>query len=225
MLLIVTSRKKFETEVSKQATEACDQIMNEMGAEIHDDLIQKLSIFRLYLDRLENSAHLSKDLADIFTGMRTDFENVSQAVRRVSRRLMPLTMEGDSFRTSIEVLCQNMESTKSGNVHFESTGEEKSISAIDQTHLYRIIQELIHNAFKHSSAWHIWVRLKWEANGIVVEVEDDGTGVHHIPKFVDRLRKKYNTLKMRSRVLGASITYQHGHRGLLAKVALSLKQS
>ena len=57
MPIIITSRKKFDIEISKRAAEICDQIILEMGAELHDDLIQKLSIFRLYLDRLERSVH------------------------------------------------------------------------------------------------------------------------------------------------------------------------
>ncbi|MEJ7646697.1 MAG: ATP-binding protein [Chryseolinea sp.] len=222
MSIIVSSRKNFDSAIARQATEACDQIMNEMGAEIHDDLIQKLSIFRFYLDRLEGSGPMNKEVEELIINMRTDFENVSQAVRRVSRRLLPMKMEHDSFRTSIEVLCQNMESCKAGNIHFEHAGIEKNISAVNQTHLYRIIQELIHNAFKHSSAWHIWVRLTWESTKVIVEVEDDGIGVHNIPNFMDRLRKKYNTLKMRTRILGGSITYIQGEKGLLAKVELPI---
>ncbi|HTE30080.1 MAG TPA: ATP-binding protein [Chryseolinea sp.] len=222
MGLIVTSRKSFDAAVSRQATEACDQIMNEMGAEIHDDLIQKLSIFRLYMDRLETSGYITKEMEQLFTGMKTDFENVSQSVRRISRRMMPVRMENDSFIVSVEMLCQNMESTKSGNIHFEHSGVEQNMPVVMQTHLYRIIQELIHNAFKHSSAWHIWVRLKWETSKVTVEVEDDGTGVHHIPKFIERLRKKYNTLRMRTRLLGASITYLQGSKGLLAKVEIPI---
>ncbi len=222
MSIIISSRKKFESAIARQATEACDQIMNEMGAEIHDDLIQKLSIFRFYIDRLEGSGPMNREAEELIIDMRTDFENVSQAVRRVSRRLLPVKMEYDSFKTSIEVLCQNMESCKSGNIHFEHMGIEKNIPAVSQTHLYRIIQELIHNAFKHSSAWHIWVRLRWENTGVIVEVEDDGNGVHNIPNFMDRLRKKYNTLKMRTRILGGSITYHQGDKGLLAKVELPI---
>ncbi|MEO8472715.1 MAG: ATP-binding protein [Chryseolinea sp.] len=222
MPLILTSRKKFDAQVSLQATEACDQIMNEMGAEIHDDLIQKLSIFRLYMDRLEGSVPFSNDIEDIFIKMRTDFENVSQAVRRISRRLMPVKMENDSFNATLELLCQNMENVKPGNIHFENFGVERKLSSVSQVHLYRIIQELIHNAFKHSSAWHIWVRLNWEPNKVTVEVEDDGTGLNQIPRFLDKLRTKYNTLKMRSRILGASITYVNGRRGLLAKIELPI---
>lgn len=215
------SNKKFELEVSKRSTEACDQIISEIGAEVHDDLIQKLSIFQLYLDRLERSSHNPEETSMLLIKMHADFDNVVQTVRKISRRLMPVRMENDSFEHGIALLCQNMERPGAGNVHLECTGSEKTFSMHVKTYLYRIIQELIHNAFKHSSAWHIWVRMKWEDLRLTIEVEDDGSGFHRITEFIDNLRKKHNTLKMRSLVIGAAITYHHGEKGLLARVNYS----
>jgi len=216
MAIIFLSRREFDLEVSKNATEACDQIISEMGAEVHDELIQKLSIFQLYIDRLERSTHNAEETATLLIKMRADFDSVVQTIRKISRRLMP--MESDTFQHGMALLCQNMERPGAGNVHFDCTGFENSIPTQVQTYLYRIIQELIHNAFKHSSAWHIWVRMNWEDTRLVMEVEDDGSGFHRISEFIENLRKKHNTLKMRSVVIGATITYHHGEKGLLAKI-------
>ena len=222
MAILFISSAKLETEISKRATEVCDQIISEMGAEVHDDLIQKLSILGLYIDRLERSASNPEELETLLISMRADFENVVQSVRRISRKLMPVQLDDASLQTSLELLCQNMERPGAGNIHFICSGEQMNISTFDQTHLYRIAQELIHNSFKHSAAWHVWVRLKWDPNRLTLEVEDDGTGFQRIPEFIGRLRKKNNTLKMRSQVIGASITYHHGPKGLLAKVTFPL---
>jgi signal transduction histidine kinase len=74
MPIIFTSSKKLDAEISKRAAEICDQITMEMGAELHDDLIQKLSIFRLYLDRLERSSHSSSETEALLINMRTDLK-------------------------------------------------------------------------------------------------------------------------------------------------------
>jgi signal transduction histidine kinase len=221
MPIIFTSQKKLETEISKRAAEVCDQISQEMGAELHDDLIQKLSIFRLYLDRLERSAHNPAETEALLINMRTDFESVIQSVRRISRKLMPEHINNDSLNTSIELLCRDSEKPGLGNIYYECTGTEQNIAAVCRIYLFRIIQELIHNAFKHSAAWHIWVRLHWTQKKLVIEVEDDGSGFHKISEFIERLRKKNNTLKLRSQVIGASITYHHGEKGLLVKINYS----
>ena len=51
-----------------------------------------------------------------------------------------------------------------------------------------------------------------------IEVEDDGTGFTKIPEFIDSLKKKYNTLRMRSDVIGARILFSPGKNGLSATV-------
>lgn len=217
------SPQGLEKEVSRRVAEACDQITSEMGAEIHDDLIQKLSVFSLYLDRLERSASDPTEIERLLLGMRTDFENVIQSIRRISRQLMPVQNSGGSFEESVRLLSQNMERPGAGNIHLTFKGEERPFTPTDRLYILRIIQELIHNAFKHSAAWHIWVRVEWRDQTVMIEVEDDGSGFHKISEFIDRLRRKNNTLKMRSQTLGASLTYHQGQKGLLARLEYKVK--
>ncbi len=219
-LPVLMSAEKLESEISRRATEACEQIITEMGAELHDDLIQKLSIFRLYMDRLERSANDVKESEALLIKMQSEFKEVVQSVRKISRQLMPVRMDDDSFQKGIEMLCQNME-RGTEHVHFESNGEEQKIPLQSETYLYRVIQELVHNAFKHSSAWHIWVRLKWSQGRLILEVEDDGTGFHKMDEFIERLRMKHNSLRMRTQAIGASLKYDRGERGLLARIEYS----
>ncbi|RAW01661.1 sensor histidine kinase [Pseudochryseolinea flava] len=215
---VFSSRERFDAEIAKQASEACEQITTEMGAEIHDDLIQKLSIFRLYIDRMERSLQHPDEIENIVLKMRGEFQEVVDAVRKISRQLLPAKMEGESFQDTINILCQNMSRGGTDLIHFSGQGETRDIPPSIEIHLYRIVQELINNAFKHSVAWHIWVRLTWQSDALIIEVEDDGTGFHKLDEFIERLRKKHNTLRMRAQVINGTIQYQHGQRGLLATV-------
>lgn len=215
---IILPKKKFETTLSQQAMELCESIIEEMGAELHDDLIQKLSVFQLYIDRLERSTSDSAECEAIALKMQTEFQAVTQSVRRISRQLMPVHMEGQTFCDRIKTLCQNMEYAGASHIHFQTQGTELSINPQAERYLHRIIQELIHNAFRHSSAWHIWVTLTWNHYTLVIEVEDDGTSVTHLQEFISKLQGKYNTLKMRVQTIGATISYQKGKNGLLARV-------
>jgi signal transduction histidine kinase len=219
-MLLFISRKKIEKEISKRSAETCDQIISEMGAELHDDLIQKLSIFRFYIDCIEQSASDPIEIESLAIKMRGDFEQVIRSVKNISRRLLPASLEGDTLVNMLGMLCQNMEQPGIGHIHFENKGTPKQLGNVLEMHLLRIVQELIHNAFKHSSAWHVWVRLNWDTDRLIIEAEDDGSGFSKIPEFIQKLKKKNNTLKMRAQIIGASIEYQHGSKGLLAKVTL-----
>lgn len=219
-MAIFISKKKIEDEIARRTAEACEHIISEMGAELHDDLIQKLSVFRLYIDRMERSSGDQAEIDSLSIKMRSEFEQVIRVVRNVSRRLLPAKMEGDTLDKSLQILCQNMEHPGTGHIHFENTGVPITLDPQTERYLFRIVQELIHNAFKHSSAWHIWVRLRWDPNRLLIEVEDDGTGFSKIPEFVERLKKKNNTLKLRTSIIGATINYTQGEKGLLARLSL-----
>ncbi len=212
------SQASFEAAVSRQAIEATDQIITEMGAELHDDLIQRLSIFRLYLDRLDRAKQDPHETDALITSMTADFQEVVESVRKISRRLMPVNMDSDSLEVRIQTLCQNLERPGGGTIHFSQTGTEQTVTAKDALHLLRIIQELISNALKHSSAWHVDVRFAWTNNQLNIEVEDDGTAFSKVGKFVSVLKSKNNSLRMRAEFLNASIHYTQGKRGLLARL-------
>lgn len=215
---VVLPRKKYEDTLTLRAMELCEHITTEMGAELHDDLIQKLSVFQLHLDRLERSTSDPVECEALALKMRTEFQAVIHSVRRISRQLMPVHMEGQTFCERIKTLCQNMEYSGATHIHFQTTGSEQNINPQAEQYLHRIIQELIHNAFRHSSAWHIWVTLTWSENNLVIELEDDGTRVTRLSESINQLQGKYNTLKMRVQTIGATITYLKGQNGLLAKV-------
>jgi signal transduction histidine kinase len=218
MSLFSSSKEKHEAEIARQAMDACEHIISEMGAELHDDLIQRLSILRLSIDKLERSLANRVETEALLVSMRGEFQEVIQSVRKISKKLMPIWQGENSFQEGIRLLCQNMERPGAGNIHFETSGIEQKLSFLAENYLTRIVQELIHNAYKHSSAWHVWVRLLWRLERLVIEVEDDGTGFSKIAEFIDLLRKKTGTLKMRSLVIGASILYDEGKKGLLARV-------
>jgi signal transduction histidine kinase len=214
--------KNLEAEISRSATDACDNLMSEMGAEIHDDIVQKLSSMKLYIEQLERFSSLDPDLETILVSMRAEYEQISQSLKRISRQLMPNSMENESFSTTVELLCQNMENTRSANIHFNQEGFERPVPHTQSAHLYRIVQELLHNAFKHSFAWHVWVTLSWGSTRLIMEVEDDGTGVNDLANLLTHFRQKRNTLKMRCDRLGGSINYLKGKRGLVARIEVSV---
>ncbi|MBS1976291.1 MAG: hypothetical protein JST46_02900 [Bacteroidetes bacterium] len=222
MLNLFRSQKDFDTAVSGTAMEYCEEVISQMGAEIHDDLIQRLTILRLYLDRLERSHADPAEVASVIAAMQADFQQVVESVRKISRQLLPMKFENDSFQKGIHLLCQNLERPGAGTIHFNSVGPDCTLQPPADLHLYRIAQELIHNAIRHSAAWHVWVSVQHRVNSILVEVEDDGTGFSKITDAISALNRKQNTLRMRSRIIGARIEYLQGERGLLARVEMPI---
>ncbi|HEX8060607.1 MAG TPA: ATP-binding protein [Cyclobacteriaceae bacterium] len=193
-----------------------------MGAELHDEVIQKLISMSLYIERIERASGDPSEILNLVTRMRCDFDNITRNVRAISNRLHPVQFTGISFNSGISQLCDSMQCPGNGHISITTMGEEFSLSQLSFTYLYRIVQELIHNAFKHSAAWKVEVSVSWMPELLVIDVEDDGAGHTKVDNLASSLQSKYNTLQMRSQAIGAVIKYAKGKKGLLATVEYPL---
>lgn len=220
--MFFTSSSDFNERVSIRAAEFCEQIISEMGAELHDEVIQKLSSMSFYIEHIERSCNDPAEIQNLVARMRTDFESVTQSVRAISQRLNPVHTSGESFGNMIVQLCDTMQHPGNGHINCKTFGTEQPISQLSSTYLYRIVQELIHNAFKHSAAWKIDVIIMWTPSALIIEVEDDGTGSTRMNDITSTLQSKRNTLLMRSQAINATIRYETGKKGLLVRVELPL---
>lgn len=214
-MTFIFSKGKMEEDIARRVADTCEHILSEMGAELHDDLVQRLSVFRLYIDQLERCSSETSDVELIAVKMRSEFDQVIRAVRSISRRLLPTRMDGETLDRTVAILCQNMEHPSMGHVHFENQGTPVHLLSKVEHYLFRVVQELIHNAFKHSAAWHVWVRLNWDSSRITIEVEDDGTGFSKVSEFIRRLKQKNNTLRLRCSVIGHRLVIHQVQEGYL----------
>jgi signal transduction histidine kinase len=220
--MFFSSNSDFNERVSIRAADFCEQVVSEMGAELHDEIVQKLSSMSFYIERIERAANDPAEIINLVTRMRIDFENVTHSVRAISQRLNPVHITRDTFGNNIAQLCELMQRPVNGHISCTTVGDEQPLSQLSFVYLYRIVQELIHNAFKHSVAWKIDVMLSWTPGVLVIEVEDDGTGHMNIDGITSALQNKRNTLHMRSQAISATITYAKGKKGLLARIEYPL---
>jgi two-component system NarL family sensor kinase len=223
--MFFSSNLDFNERVSIKAAEFCEQAISEMGAELHDEVVQKLLTMSFYIERIEQAAGDPNEINNIVSHMHTDFGNITQAVRAISQRLNPVHTKRDSFSNSIRYLCDSMQRPGNGHITCKIIGDEHPLSQLTFTYLYRIIQELIHNSFKHSAAWNVDVLLTWTTTVFVIEVEDDGTGLARMNDITSTLQNKHNTLQMRSKAINATIRYEKGKKGLLAKIEFPLVEN
>src|ERR1051325_3781915 len=212
--MFFTGSSDFNERVSMRAAEFCEQIILEMGAELHDEVIQKLISMSLYIERIERAAGDPTEILSLVTRMRSDFDNITRSVRAISSRYHPVQVAGMNFNASIMQLCDSLQRTGNGHISFTAFGEELLLSHHSFTYLYRIVQELIHNAFKHSAAWKVNVSVSWTPTLLVIEVEDDGTGHANIDNLTASLQTRHNTLQIRSQAISATIKYVKGKKGL-----------
>jgi signal transduction histidine kinase len=119
-------------EVVNELIERYENEILKMGADIHDDLIQKLTVYRLHVDKLEH-AETILEVQVIADRMKTDFKTVVDSIRRITRRLLP-EMEIGSFTGMMRELCRREEKPGVAFIRFKSEGQGlRSMSHISLT--------------------------------------------------------------------------------------------
>lgn len=149
-----------------------------IGREVHDNLGQRLTGINLLVSDLKrnisiNDVQSNKTLAQIM-------EQISVAIgetRNISHGLSPILFPPQKLQ---EALIQLMQMVDKANI--ESQFEfSKILKVTDNTiaiQIYRIAQEAINNAIKHSKATKITLELKTHFNQMTLVIQDNGIGIN-----------------------------------------------
>jgi two-component system sensor histidine kinase DegS len=78
-------------------------------------------------------------------------------------------------------------------IQYEKSGVSRELDRSVAIHLYRVMQEALNNAARHSKSPRASVRLRFLAEVVVLEVEDEGVG------FGNRERPGMGLVSMRER--------------------------
>jgi signal transduction histidine kinase len=168
------TNRELETEILAVS----DAEKRRIGHDLHDGLGQHLTglsfMAKALAQRLTQSdSELAQDAARI-----ADLSNKSIAwTRDLAHGLQPVAVEDNGLQAALETLCGEVSRHSGIQCRFESDSFENYIPAEIATNLYRIAQESITNALKHSGARSIRVSLIQVARALTLTVEDDGRGI------------------------------------------------
>ena len=148
------------------------------GAELHDNLGQQLTAIELRCQSLKTDLQaerrlLEKDVSQICHYLR---EAITQT-RAMARGLAPVALDSDGLAHALAELSVRM--NESGRVRCTFQSPVRVIVANDVVagHVFRIAQEAVNNAVKHSHARHVEIRLNRVEGKLRLEVADDGRGM------------------------------------------------
>src|SRR5437867_1408881 len=169
----ITERKQLE----KQILEISDREQQRIGRDLHDGLGQQLTALELFSVSLaeELHAHAPK----LVRPMKKMGEQLREAIRQtraIATGLSPVSLHSDGLRSA---LCKLAESTCTVakvdcKCVCDAPVEVQDPSAATQ--LYRIAQEAVNNALKHSRAETIRISLAKAAGQLELKVNDNGQG-------------------------------------------------
>jgi PAS domain S-box-containing protein len=197
----LTERKRLE----KQILEISDREQERIGQDLHDGLCQLLSGIKFKTTLLEQKLDpkAPAEARDARALERLLNSAIEQA-RDIARGLHPVDLEARGLMSALEELASTI-----SNVFGVACDCQfhKPVLVHDHfvaRHLYRIAQEAISNAVKHSQATRIRVRLAAGKERLTLTVRDNGTGFLANPK--KRAGMGLLLMQYRARTIGAALT-------------------
>jgi two-component system sensor kinase FixL len=205
----ITERKRLEQEI----LEISDRERQRLGQDLHDGLCQHLAGIELMSQVLEQKlAPKSKaDAARVADIARHVRDAISQT-RLLARGLFPVTLESEGLKSALEELAVNTEKIFGINCRLVSRGEMKISDLAAATHLYRIAQEAVSNAFKHGKAKEVTIELDCEPERISLRVRDNGVGLSR--EAAKNTGMGLRIMQYRAGMLGGTLSLEpNGNRG------------
>jgi two-component system NarL family sensor kinase len=223
MLQARLNQQQMETEFQQKmmlaSLESQENERQRLASELHDSIGAMLSTIRLSVLTLSRTEGLDKESVQQTKKM---IDDTIDSVRRISRDLMPSVLEKFGLTQAITEMCQ-MYSTVSGiAIPFTNTGEEKALDKAKEIMLFRLLQELINNAMKHSQGTRINVSASW-SDRLIIVVEDDGIGFNADEKNKTIGGLGLYNMQNRARIIGAEFNYEpEWQKGTRAIITLPL---
>jgi signal transduction histidine kinase len=204
----VTERRAF----GRALIDAVAGEQRRIGQEMHDGLGQELTGLALSVRALANRAERERDaIADDLDQLALLATSCIQDARLIVQGLSPLTDADGSLEAALEALARR--SSLSGTpVRFRVRNEAPlDIDLKVRNHLYRIAQEAVQNALKHSNAHAIDIDLSVRHGSVRLEVFDDGRGLP--PPDARGTGLGMRTMRFRSSAWGGRLAWARGPRG------------
>ena len=185
-LLIVTlfaeSRKrraseKVLKELSGRLINATEEERKRLARELHDDFQQRLSLLSVGLDVLrQKSPANGTSLHQQLKTLATDVQELAADVHNMSHRLHSSKLQVLGLNAALKEVCQQV--SRQHNLDIQLQADELPSRLSDDLSLcfYRIAQEGLNNAVKHSHSSRIEVRLGNSRGRVWMKIEDFGVG-------------------------------------------------
>lgn len=142
-----------------------------LARDLHDGLGSMLSGLKIHINKLsdENSKNINVEKIE------NQLDNSIKELRQIAQNLMPESLLKLGLEVALRDLCIKLSDDKTA-IEFQYYRNSIQISESKQIIIYRIIQELLNNVFKHANATEILVSCNQNENIMYLTIEDNGKG-------------------------------------------------
>ena len=162
-------------EAARTALAAQEAERLRVARELHDEIGQTLTAVTIQAERAADGD--PAQAPDALRGVADAVRESLDEVRRIARELRPEALDDLGLVNALIALCTRIDAQGSLRVRRELQGKLPPLSPDVELVVYRIAQEGLTNALRHSDARSASVTLEADAQTLTLRVADDGKGM------------------------------------------------
>jgi signal transduction histidine kinase len=172
--------KKMENEKQQILLNASIRFQEEerqrIAADLHDDAGPLLATARLYLNENLVNQEKAQQLQSIISAKQI-IDDAILLIRNISHSLMPPTLKNFGLESATTDLFQKISGSGVINASARFHDYRERLKVDQELLLFRIIQELVNNILKHSSAGFIHLTQNSNNDNLYIRIHHDGKGI------------------------------------------------
>jgi len=206
-MILKIKKQTIEIEKEKKRTltsliDGQEMERTRISRELHDGLGQQLIAIKLQLE--STSKQNSEVTKQTIEEVKFCFLTLIEEIREISNNLAPNVLSESDIDVAIKNLCLSVSKTTFIDVDFSSYGDFNSLDNKFNSYIFRITQEGLNNAVKHSGADSIHVQLIRNDENVILVIEDNGKGFLFDNNFGSS-GNGLNNMKERASLINASL--------------------
>jgi PAS domain S-box-containing protein len=213
----ITQRKIAEEDVKRlerEISEAAEEERHRIAQDLHDSIGALLSTVNLRLKVLEEDLAegrpLESDAIETITGLT---EEASRQTRTLTRGLHPVGDDPEDLMASLRDLAASVRIHASMECRFRCSRPVRVENHHVANQLFRIAQEAVNNAVKHSGASRLSVGLRRNDEGTILFVKDNGKGLDLNTEDEQAVGLGLRILRHRAETIGATLVVARRKKG------------
>jgi signal transduction histidine kinase len=212
-----TMKKAFEQTLLQSQVEVQEATFSALAKELHDNIGQLLSSSKMLMGITQRNL---KIIPETLTIAEETLAKAIYELRSLSKSLDKQYLQQFDLIDNLTTEIKRINSGLILKISFLHP-PKLLLTAEEQIILFRIIQEALQNAIKHSEAKNININIESSRQNIIVNIEDDGKGF----KQISGNGLGVGNMKDRAKLLGGNIKWNNEEKGCLVTIQLPLKEN